>query len=297
MTPLEQQNKRTKIVINFVIFLAALISFSSRDDAVDRTSFFENLMIDSFAPVQRTVYYVHNRINFYFSHYLANIDASKKNIVLEKKLEDLNSQLFLYEEVKKENKRLKQLLAFGEDLQVNRVLAQVVSRDSSSDFRVVRINKGFSDGVRLQSPVVTNKGLVGYVFRLTDHFADVITILDQNNRVDGLVVRTRSHGIVEGDLGDICSMKYVSRTEPVILNDKVITSGLGNVYPKGILIGHISKIEREGYGITQKIDITPGVDFGRLEEVIVLTSSYSDEKKNEWRALDDQDEDGQKDLL
>ncbi len=254
-------------------------------------------MIDSFAPVQRTVFFVHDRVNFYFSHYLANIEASKKNVELKRNIEDLNGQLFKYEEVVKENKRLKQLLAFAEDLKVERVMAQVVSRDSSSDFRVIRINKGFSDGIRLQSPVVTNKGLVGYIFRLTDHFADVITILDQNNRVDGLVERTRSHGIIEGDLGDVCLMKYVSRTEPVILNDKIITSGLGNVYPKGILIGHISKIEREGYGITQKIEITPGVDFGRLEEVIVLTSSYSDEKKKEWRALDDQDESGQKDLL
>jgi rod shape-determining protein MreC len=297
LTPLEQQNRRAKIIINFIIFLIALISFSKRDDAIDKTSFFENLMIDSFAPVQRTVYFVHDKINFYFSHYLANIEASKRNVTLQKKIEEMNGQLFQFQEVVKENKRLKQLLAFGEELKVDRVMAQVVSRDSSSDFRVVRINKGFSDGIRLQSPVVTDKGLVGYVFRLTDHFADVITILDQNNRVDGLVERTRSHGIIEGDVGDVCIMKYVSRTEPVILNDKVITSGLGNVYPKGILIGNISRIEREGYGITQKIEITPGVDFGRLEEVIVLTSSYSDEKKKEWRALDDQDEGSQKDSL
>ena len=296
MTPLEQQNKRAKIIINFIIFLIALISFSRRDDAIDKTSFVENVMIDSFAPVQRTVFFVRNRINFYFSHYLANIEASKKNVELKREIEELDGQLFQYQEVIKENKRLKQLLAFAEVLKVERVMAQVVSRDSSSDFRVIRINKGFSDGVRLQSPVVTTKGLVGYIFRLTDHFADVITILDQNNRVDGLVERTRSHGIIEGDLGDVALMKYVSRTEPVILNDKIITSGLGNVYPKGILIGHISKIEREGYGITQKIEITPGVDFGRLEEVIVLTSSYSDEKKKEWTALDDQDESGQKDL-
>lgn len=296
MTPLEQQNKRAKIIINFIIFLLALISFSRRDDAIDKTSFVENIMIDSFAPVQRTVFFVRNRINFYFSHYLANIEASKKNVELKTKIEELDGQLFQYQEVIKENQRLKQLLGFAEVLKVERVMAQVVSRDSSSDFRVIRINKGFSDGIRLQSPVVTTKGLVGYIFRLTDHFADVITILDQNNRVDGLVERTRSHGIIEGDLGDVALMKYVSRTEPVILNDKIITSGLGNVYPKGILIGHISKIEREGYGITQKIEITPGVDFGRLEEVIVLTSSYSDEKKKEWTALDDQDESGQKDL-
>jgi len=151
----------------------------------------------------------------------------------------------------------------------------------------VRINKGIRHGIKLQSVVTSAEGLVGYVYRLTQNFADVITILDANNRVDGVVERLRSHGVVEGYNRGRCIMKYVNRTEPIILNDLVLTAGLGNVYPKGLKIGYISRIERESYGITQHVEITPLVNFSKLEEVLVLVHEKDGEKHLEWQALDE----------
>ena len=119
---------------------------------------------------------------------------------------------------------------------------------------------------------MTSDGVVGYIYQTSKHYSDIITILDQNNRVDAIVSRTRSHGIVEGYNDTNCIMKYVTRTEPVVLNDEVITAGLGDIYPKGLKVGTVSKIERESYGITQFVEITPSVNFGKLEEVIVLIS-------------------------
>jgi rod shape-determining protein MreC len=142
----------------------------------------------------------------------------------------------------------------------------------------------------LQAPVVTSVGLVGYIYRLTDHFADILTVLDNNNRVDGLIQRVRAHGIVEGYSSEKSLMKYVSRTEPIILGDVVITSGLGNIYPKGIRVGGVSKIERESYGITQYVEITPAVDFGLLEEVVILLAEGDEQKRREWEALDQMEE-------
>ena len=169
---------------------------------------------------------------------------------------------------------------------MKRILAQIVSYDANSDFRVLRINKGSGDGIKLQSTVVTSDGVVGYIYRLTDHFADILTIIDTNNRVDVLVQRTRSHGIVEGYRASKCLMKYVSQTDPVILGDEVITSGLGNVYPKGLRVGSVTRIERESYGITQQIEVTPAVDFTTLEEVVVLSFENDDARRLEWQALD-----------
>jgi rod shape-determining protein MreC len=166
-------------------------------------------------------------------------------------------------------------------------LAQVVAWDGNSDFRVIRINKGIKHGIRLQAPVITSEGLVGYIYRMTDHYADVLTILDSGHRVDGLIQRVRAHGIVEGRTESIARMKNVTRTEPIILNDTVITSGLGNIYPKGIKIGSIVRIERESYGITQYLELKPAVDFGRLEEVVILVSSSDLTHREEWNALDE----------
>ena len=180
-------------------------------------------------------------------------------------------------------------MAFGEQSSYRTILAQIVAWDSTSDFKVIRINKGLKSGIGLQSTVITADGLVGHVFRLTNHFADILTIVDSNNRIDGIVQRARVYGIIQGDSKQKCIMKYVNRTEPVLLNDLVITSGIGNIYPKGIVIGNITKIERESYGTTQKIEITPTVDFSRLEEVVVLVDNEEDLKQKEQETLDSLD--------
>ena len=282
----EGEGQKIKVILNILVCAIALYRVSTRDFEKQETSAFENIMIDFFAPMQKSVTFVHNSFNSVFDNYIANVNASKENAKLQMVMSDLKSQIFSYKEMELENIRLKGLLDFGEDLPYKKVLAQVVARDASSDFRVLRINKGLSDGLKLQATVVTGSGLVGFVYRLTDHFADVLTILDPNNRVDSLVKRIRAHGIIEGDSDQRCLMKYVNRTEPIILNDEVLTSGLGNLYPKGILIGKVSKIERQSYGMTQEIEISPVVNFGKLEEVIVLVSEGDKKKDLEWEALD-----------
>ncbi len=283
----EDESHRWKLVINILVLIIGLRGVSESDARSQKVSLFERLMIDMFAPMQKSVTYIKDQSSSFFDHYLTNVSASKENELLKKKIEELQSDAFSHEEIAGENTRLKELLGFGKKIPAKKILAQVVAWDSSSDFKVIRINKGIDDKIKLQAPVVTAQGLVGYVYRLTNHFADILTILDSNNRVDGIIKRIRSHGIVEGYSGNKCIMKYVARTEPVILNDLVLTSGFGNIYPKGLRVGTVSKIERESYGITQEIEIKPSVDFGRLEEVIVLNMSGDVNKEIEWKALDD----------
>lgn len=290
MRLIEDKDRRQRAVLNIIVLLISFVGVAKRNHILDETSAFENVLINSFAPIQSSVTSVRTEISDFFDHYVANLNASKKNIELHKRIAELESQINAFEELKKENIRLKNLLQFGQGLGYKKILAQVVAWDASSDYRVIRINKGLSDGVRLQSPVVTAQGLVGYIYRLTDHFADILTVLDNNNRVDGLIQRVRAHGIVEGFNNEKSIMKYVSRAEPIILGDVVITSGLGNIYPKGIEVGTVSRIERESYGITQNVEITPAVDFGRLEEVVILSAENDDQKKREWEALDQMDE-------
>jgi len=255
-----------------------------------QTSQFDQLLLESVAPLQNAITYLKREGKAVFDHYIANASAAKENDKLVKEVSELKNQIFKYEELQEENKRLKKLLQFGNTIPAaKRVLAQIVAWDASSDFNVIRINKGTADGILLESPVTVAEGLVGYIFRASKHYADVLTILDANNRVDGIVQRTRSHGIVEGFINNRCLMKYVTRTEPVILNDMVITSGLGHIYPRGLVVGKVTKIERESFGITQYIEITPQVDFGRIEEVMVLIGPAENaQRQSEWDQLDKQ---------
>ena len=250
-----------------------------------QSSSFDNLLMDVFASLQYGVKSLRDRGRNFFMHYMANVSASQENYLLKNKILELEKQVFQAQEIQRENERLRTFLKLGRVGNFGKVLAQVVAWDSNSDYKVLRINKGSGDGVRMQAPVITADGLVGYVYRLTDHFSDILTILDSNNRVDGIIQRTRCHGIVEGSSSFQATMKYVSRTEPVILKDQAITSGLGNIYPKGIKIGMVTRIEKESYGIIQEVTITPAVDFRRLEEVVVLVGKRDERKKQEWEAL------------
>lgn len=283
----ENEGQRTKIAINVGILLLAIYSLSQRQVFVEQTSFFDRWIIDTLAPFQKTIYLLQKEMGGYVDHYVLNLNASKENGNLRKQIAELESKIFSFEESIKESERIKELISYGETVERKKIIARVVSWDSSNDFKVIRINKGLKAGVKLQSAVATDEGLVGYVYRLTDHFADVVTVLDPNNRIDGTVERIRSHGILEGYKSGHCIMKYVNRTEPIVLNDLVITSGLGNVYPPGLKIGYISRIERESYGITQHIEVSPIVNFSKLEEVLVLVSSQEESKQLEWKALDE----------
>jgi rod shape-determining protein MreC len=103
--------------------------------------------------------------------------------------------------------------------------------------------------------------------------AKVLLIIDHNSTIAVLIQRSRSRGILEGRTEDLCELKYVTRTGDVKKGDTVISSGLGGFYPKGILVGRVSKVEKRKYGIFQKVMVIPSVDFSRVEEVFIVTGS------------------------
>ena len=260
--------------------------FRYRDRLFSKVSPFEGVLIDSFAPLQEGVTSSKDQVESFFTNYMLNVNASKTNVELRKEVDFLNQNIFELEEVRLENGRLKKLLGFVEQRKERRVIAQIVAFDASGEKDVIRINKGRSDGLKIFSPVVTAQGLVGYVYRLTNNYSDILAIVDANNKVDGIIDRIRAHGIIEGSRDRKTVMKYISRTEPVVLGDVVITSGLGRIYPKGLAIGKVTRIEREVYGITQYIEVSPIVNFRKIEEVVVLLREDQDDLDKEWEELD-----------
>jgi rod shape-determining protein MreC len=278
-------SSRAKILHTVIVLAIALFGMSQKKLTYEKTSMFQVMVIEIVGFGQSKTMSVKESITSFFDHYIFIVNTSKVNKKLVHKVHKLENKIFQYEEVKKENGRLKQLLQFGKELKREEVLAQIISWDSNNAY-VFKINKGSNHGIKEQSPVITLNGLVGYVYRVTPNYSDVLTIQEQNNRVDAIVTRTRSHGIVEGTSNETCRMKYVVRTEEVREGDQIITAGLGNIYPKGIKVGVISNVEKETYGITQYIEVTPSVDFHRLEEVVILTHLIpepviSEEKESE----------------
>lgn len=263
-----------RLILDALVIIFSIWGMVKKNFNQEEVSLFQTLMMEVTGPIQKSISSSRGAVSGFFDHYIYLSNVSEQNRKLQKDIEDQQSEIFRLQQLEKENLRLKELLGFGEDLNYRKVLAQVVAWDSSGQYRMLRINKGSREGLKLNSPVVTASGLVGHVYRVAVDYSDVLTLLDPNSRVDVLIDSTRSYGILEGYSRFYGLMKYVPRSEPVSLNDVVITAGLGAIYPKGIKVGEISRIERESYGITQVIEVTPSVDFQRLEELVVLVSEH-----------------------
>lgn len=264
------ESSKVKIINNLFVLVLAVYGLSQKRFDLEEMTLFQRLVVEVVAPVQKGLTQSRLELNNLVNNYVRIVNTSKENEFLRQKIERLESDLFQMEEIRRENFRLKQMLNYSEDIGQEKILAQVIGWDSANQFKVLRLNRGSNDGIKLMSPVITHLGLVGYIYRIGANYADVLTILDPNNRVDALSERTRTHGIVEGVFNYRCALKYVSRTEPIEVGDKLMTAGVGGIYPKGIKVGMITDIDRETSGMTLGVEITPSVDFRKLEEVIVI---------------------------
>jgi rod shape-determining protein MreC len=150
------------------------------------------------------------------------------------------------------------------------MVAQVFARDPSNWFKTVMVDKGERNRVSKDMAVVTSEGVVGRVIEVSPNTAKVLLITDPNSALDVTIQRSRSQGIMEGKVEEICVLKYVLKSDDVQVGDKVITSGLGGIFPRGLMIGTVSKVERKRPGIFQYLEVTPSVDFSKLEEVLIL---------------------------
>jgi rod shape-determining protein MreC len=126
-------------------------------------------------------------------------------------------------------------------------------------------------------PVVSPEGIVGHVLQTSPHSAKILLVIDFNSSVDALIQRSRAKGVVEGNGESLCRLKYAPRTQDIQPGDTVVTSGLGGRYPKGLLVGKISKVDKKSYGLFQQAEIVPSVDFAKLEEVFVITETQPTE--------------------
>lgn len=269
------ETSKAKIVNNLIVAVLAVYGISQKKFTLEEPTLFQRVVMEVISPMQKGISDSQKSLSSLWENYISIVDTSKDNVLLKKKISRLESDLFGMEEIRQENLRLKRLLNYSSEISEQRILAQVVGWDSANEFKVIRLNKGQKDGIQVMSPVITDQGLVGYIYRVTENYSDVLTILDQNNRVDVLVERTRTHGIVEGVHNFKCALKYVMRNELIEVGDKLVTAGVGGVYPKGIKVGMITDIEKENFGMTLAVEVAPSVDFDKLEEVLVINPQYN----------------------
>jgi rod shape-determining protein MreC len=206
--------------------------------------------------------------------YIALQGVQEENQRLRQDIEWLRGQNSQLREAASATERLASLLQFKEQALPVMVAAQVIGRDSTNWYRSVILNKGESDGIKPDMGVITPAGVVGRVVKTTGATAVVLLVTDPNNAIAGLIQRTRDEGIVEGTQQGLAKLKYIPLLSGVRDGDHVVTSGLVGGFPRGLAIGTITRIGKEEGALFQTAELTPEVDVGRLEEVLVIQAPY-----------------------
>ncbi len=202
----------------------------------------------------------------------------RDNQALREEIENLRRESINNTEIVAENVRLKALLDYRRAApQFDTVVATVVARDPAAWTNIIIINRGTAQGVAKDMAVVTPQGLVGSVVQAYNNSAKVQLLLDRRSAVGAIVQRPESRvaAIVEGNPAKPLAPKMINlaRDADIIKGDKVITSGFGGIYPKGILVGEVTDVVNEEGGLLKYAVLKPAADFDRLEEVAVIVRS------------------------
>lgn len=265
------------ILIGVALFIAislTLITTSSRD-ALPVTGV-ERITISIISPFQKavtkSVRFVYSIWDTYFLAVLAGEENKKlrRDLGRSLEIETLNDELV------RENTRLKKFVNFTGKVPDTYVAAQIIARDPSPWFKTVLIDKGSDDNVVKGSPVLISEGIVGQIVQVAADYSRVLLIIDRNSAVDALVQKTRVRGIVKGNNEDKCSFVYTLRKDEVKEGEMIVSSGLDQVFPKGLRIGRILKVTKVHSQLFQDITIETSVDFDKIEEVLVLINRNND---------------------
>lgn len=186
--------------------------------------------------------------------------------------ERLRSRVAELEEARLENARLTELVKLTKARDLESVAAHVIGRPTSAWENVITIDRGSEDSITAGMPVLGPLGLLGQTVEVSRSSAKVRLITDPRSGVAAMIQATRVEGIVRGSLDGYLSLDFVSVDSTVSAGDVIITSGLGGVYPKGIIIGEVLTAERTPSALQQEIRLTPASDPLALEEVLVLVS-------------------------
>lgn len=257
-------------VIITVIILILLVFLSNLK--IEKISYVENAFSKIVMPIQSGFTYLKNKFQSN-DQYFANVDSLKEeNTQLKQKNSELEENLRRLEMIESENKTLREYLNLSEQYkQYQTVPAYIINKDVSNYSNVFVINAGSNSGIKENMTVIAADGLVGHVISVTSTTAKVQTIIDSSNVVSASLENSRDNVICRGMLENRkLKATYVSTTTTLTQGEKVYTSGMGGIYPKGIYIGTIKEIV-DTKNITDRYFIVEtAVDFDNLETVLVI---------------------------
>jgi rod shape-determining protein MreC len=210
-----------------------------------------------------------------WNRYIALVGVSRENERLRKEVTELRERIHETRDAVLENRRLKDLLGYSQNVDRRTLGARVVGHDVSPWFRAIFLGTGSEAGVESGMSVVTPYGAVGRIHKVHPGLSEVLLVTDGRFAADVMVERSRVRAIAEGVGGNFCRLKYVSPVQDVAVGDRIVFSGFDGSMPKGVLLGTVVSVDRPKESLFQKVKVQCAVNFQDVEEVMVILSRPS----------------------
>jgi rod shape-determining protein MreC len=257
----------------FVALLLAAILALLMLNQVGRLEGLKGALLTPLAALQRSVSGIVDGVTQTLHASPDSAALRQQNDDLQAQLAQANKRIIDLQENQADLNLLAGLLNYARSAPDNRYsAANVIGRDASPFLSYVIIDLGSDAGVARNQPVVTDNGLVGTVVEVNCCAAKVRLITDPDSAVNARLQQSRDEGVAVGQFGGGLQLQYLSQQAQVKPGDTVLTSGLGSQFPPGIVLGTVSAVQRESFDVLQSASVSPGVDFNRLEIVLVITN-------------------------
>ena len=245
--------------------------------------------VGTITPLEKTLVWTQTTSRNIWHNYFYLRGVRAENRGLKAQIERMSLEQVRMSQDADQARRLQALLAFKEQFISETMAAQVIGGSGSELSRSVYIDKGHNDGIKPDMAVITADGVVGKVLHVYRTTSLVLLIDDQTSGVGAILDKTRLQGILRGTPSGEVTLEKVMSDETVPAGELVLTSGGDGIFPKGLLVGRVTKVS-PGNELFLNIRVRPAADLSRLEEVLVVTKiderQAEPDQKGAARAID-----------
>lgn len=225
------------------------------------------------APIASAGHWVFSPVNNFFSWFGGIGSARSQVILLEKQNEELRARLVAVQEDVVTGEQVSHLNDSLAEQGYQGVLANLISYPPNAWDQVIILDKGTNDKIDINMPVVGPNGLLGQIIEVGPRYSRVRLITDQRSGVAGIVQRSRASGISKGNINAGLTFEFVSSEETIAAGDVILTSGIGGMFPKGLIIGNVVEVSRETNELYRSARLKPADNIRKIERVMIITNT------------------------
>lgn len=268
------KNKPLVTIIFVSIICFILIGYTSRGR--NNVTFVEGIIGSILNPVQKVAFRTGKVFENTFRS-ISEIGSLKdRNQFLESELEKITRENVVLNEVIAQYQDMADIEQLRKEFDYNYLRATITGKNPGNWFNRFTIDRGSRHGIKRYMPVVTGKGLVGYITEVGPNWSTVVAIIDSDSNASFIIRRTGDIGMARGTV-ELTIDGNVPFDSNVVVGDRIVTSGIGGIFPKGILIGEVEGIKSERQNLNKELTISPAVNFKRLEYVYVILDAHREQ--------------------